>query len=344
MPDNKTTTGITDSSTPSDLPTTPDGSPPDRKTAASARRTARTGTTRAAATDTTATGGTRAGKRTKKPRTSTAAAAGSPRPDSTDHGPSANAHDDVSDRLWGALRAQPAATSAELAIAARLPRATVTALLTTWLAEGSVTSSAGATARAAHRWTAVHTALPAATAAPQNGSTSPEPAHAAAATVDRETPDPVTTEPVADKADVATAADAASPQAPPLGAPSSAPTPDESESTRSVRPPVPTRNPSGSRRLPGGALRGMVEDHLRDHPEAAWGPVAIGKALHRSSGAVANALEALVTQNVAHRTSDRPKRYRLADQPEPQPDTTATAHDVATTASADESVPVGLTQ
>ena len=30
---------------------------------------------------------------------------------------------------------------------------------------------------------------------------------------------------------------------------------------------VPTRNPSGSQRLPGGALRGMVEDHLRDHPE-----------------------------------------------------------------------------
>ena len=60
----------------------------------------------------------------------------------------------------------------------------------------------------------------------------------------------------------------------------------------------------------------MVEDHLRDHPEAEWGPVAIGKALHRSSGAVANALEILVKQDVARRTSDRPKRYRLVDQAE----------------------------
>jgi hypothetical protein len=58
----------------------------------------------------------------------------------------------------------------------------------------------------------------------------------------------------------------------------------------------------------------MVEDHLRDHPEAEWGPVAIGKALRRSSGAVANALEILVKQDVARRSSDRPKRYRLVDQ------------------------------
>jgi hypothetical protein len=65
----------------------------------------------------------------------------------------------------------------------------------------------------------------------------------------------------------------------------------------------------------------MVEDHLRDHLEAEWGPVAIGKALHRSSGAVANALEILVKQHVARRTSDRPKRYRLVDQPEAAPAT-----------------------
>ena len=63
----------------------------------------------------------------------------------------------------------------------------------------------------------------------------------------------------------------------------------------------------------------MVEDHLRDHPEADWGPVAIGKALHRSSGAVANALEILVKQDVARRTSDRPKRYRLVEQAEAHP-------------------------
>ena len=87
----------------------------------------------------------------------------------------------------------------------------------------------------------------------------------------------------------------------------------------------------------------MVEDHLRDHPETAWGPVAIGKALHRSSGAVANALEALVTQNVAQRTSERPKRYRLADQPESPSDTTATADDAATAVPADASAAIGST-
>jgi len=87
----------------------------------------------------------------------------------------------------------------------------------------------------------------------------------------------------------------------------------------------------------------MVEDHLRDHPDEDWGPVAIGKALRRSSGAVANALERLVTQNVAHRTSERPKRYRLADQPESPCDTTGTADDAAVTVAADASAAIGLT-
>ena len=58
----------------------------------------------------------------------------------------------------------------------------------------------------------------------------------------------------------------------------------------------------------------MVEDHLSDHPDQEWGPVAIGKTLHRSSGAVASALEILVTGGVAQRTSDRPKRYRIAER------------------------------
>ena len=78
-------------------------------------------------------------------------------------------------------------------------------------------------------------------------------------------------------------------------------------------------------------------------PTTEWGPVAIGKALHRSSGAVANALEMLVTQDVAHRTSERPKRYRLADQPESPSDTTATADDAAATVAADASAAIGLT-
>lgn len=65
-------------------------------------------------------------------------------------------------------------------------------------------------------------------------------------------------------------------------------------------------------RLGAGALRGLVEEFLTDHP-GEHGPVEIGKAISRSSGAVANALGRLVTSGWAVRTSDKPKRYRYAD-------------------------------
>ncbi len=65
-------------------------------------------------------------------------------------------------------------------------------------------------------------------------------------------------------------------------------------------------------RLAPGALRGMVEDYLRNN-SGEFSPNAIGKALDRSSGAVHNALEKLVTSGYAARTSDKPKKYSLAD-------------------------------
>ncbi|WP_219416955.1 MarR family transcriptional regulator [Pseudonocardia nigra] len=66
------------------------------------------------------------------------------------------------------------------------------------------------------------------------------------------------------------------------------------------------------RRLAPGALHGMVEDYLRDHPDGEFGPTKIGHDLGRSTGAVGNALERLVTAGYAVRTKDRPKRYALA--------------------------------
>ncbi|MBW4717351.1 helix-turn-helix domain-containing protein [Saccharothrix obliqua] len=69
--------------------------------------------------------------------------------------------------------------------------------------------------------------------------------------------------------------------------------------------------PAGAR-LPPGALRGMVEDHLRENPGQEFSPNAIGTALGRSSGAVHNALEKLVTSGYAQRTNDKPKKYSLA--------------------------------
>lgn len=65
-------------------------------------------------------------------------------------------------------------------------------------------------------------------------------------------------------------------------------------------------------RLAPGALHGMVEDYLRDHPDEEFGPTKIGHDLARSTGAVGNALERLVASGYAIRTKDRPKRYALA--------------------------------
>src|SRR5690242_16426143 len=126
MPDTPVNANNGDSPTATDRPPTPDTSPPQsHKTRRPARPTAETGNGEGAAIGTAATGGRRAGQRTKKPRTPSTAAARSTRPDSAGHRPTRNAHDgvrdgahdDVADRLWGALRAHPAATPAELATA-----------------------------------------------------------------------------------------------------------------------------------------------------------------------------------------------------------------------------------
>jgi hypothetical protein len=74
-------------------------------------------------------------------------------------------------------------------------------------------------------------------------------------------------------------------------------------------------------RLAPGALHGMVEDYLRDHPDGEFGPTKIGHELGRSTGAVGNALERLVTAGHAVRTNDRPKRYALAPAATSDPDT-----------------------
>lgn len=73
----------------------------------------------------------------------------------------------------------------------------------------------------------------------------------------------------------------------------------------------PEKQSEKSQRLAPGALRGIVEDYLRDN-SGEFSPNAIGKALNRSSGAVHNALEKLVESGYAVRTSDKPKRYSHA--------------------------------
>lgn len=66
-------------------------------------------------------------------------------------------------------------------------------------------------------------------------------------------------------------------------------------------------------RLASGALRGMVEDWLREHPGEQAGPTKIAKDLGgKSSGAVSNALDKLIEAGVAVKTQDKPKRFALA--------------------------------
>jgi hypothetical protein len=61
-----------------------------------------------------------------------------------------------------------------------------------------------------------------------------------------------------------------------------------------------------------GALRDLVEEHLRKFPDTAFTPHQVGKVLTRSAGAVANALDKLVSLGVAQMVTDKPRAYRLA--------------------------------
>ena len=72
---------------------------------------------------------------------------------------------------------------------------------------------------------------------------------------------------------------------------------------------------ASGRRAPAtrpGALRDLVEDHLRKFPDAAFTPHQVGKVLTRSAGAIANALDKLVSLGTAELTSGKPRSYRLA--------------------------------
>ena len=70
-----------------------------------------------------------------------------------------------------------------------------------------------------------------------------------------------------------------------------------------------------------GQLRDLVQAHLAAQPDAEFTPHAIGRALARSSGAVANALDRLTALGHAQLTSDKPRRYRhlAATTPTPAP-------------------------
>jgi predicted ArsR family transcriptional regulator len=64
-------------------------------------------------------------------------------------------------------------------------------------------------------------------------------------------------------------------------------------------------------RLRSGELDGLVLEHLRGL-DAPVGPTAVGKALERSAGAVANCMARLAEVGQLKQTSKKPRRYTAA--------------------------------
>ena len=91
---------------------------------------------------------------------------------------------------------------------------------------------------------------------------------------------------------------------------------------------------AGGKRAPAvkpGALRELVAAHLRAYSDQNFTPHQIGRVLGRSSGAVANALDRLVSLGEAELATEKPRSFRLAGAAAPagnQP-STASARDEA---------------
>lgn len=251
--------------------------------------------------------------------------------------------------LWQALTDHPASTTNELANTASVPKTTARKILTGWLADDLVTRAADDDNRTGFRWCIADTT-------PENGSPTAEPdTHAISvepapaddgdaakpttsepATAEPETaavPDTATTpeqpqtEP-AETADAPAATDAEPPAADTDGhaAPEQAsvdatpaaqaadPVPVTGVCPTCGQPPKP--QPRGTQ---PGALRGQVEDFLREHPGEEFTPGQIAKELGgKSSGAVYNACFALVGKYVAEHTCERPNKFKLHPSQEAQ--------------------------
>jgi len=63
-------------------------------------------------------------------------------------------------------------------------------------------------------------------------------------------------------------------------------------------------------RLGKGALRAMVQAHLRENPGRAWTPTAISKVLGRSAGAINNACVKLTEDGAVTTFEDKPIRFQ----------------------------------
>ncbi|KIA60834.1 hypothetical protein [Nocardia vulneris] len=199
-------------------------------------------------------------------------------------------------------------TAPELADIAGISASTARKILARWSAEGRVKRFPRSDPRSAARWVP----FPASTEEPvthpgpgPTGSDTPvdEPDSASTESIEPpQTSDPAPESGPAvddDSADSQPGTD--EPEATPAD-PASGTTDADADSDAADKP----------NKLAPGALRGQVEDHLREHPVDEFTPHQIGKELHRSSGAVHNALMKLTANGVAAQTSTAPKKFRLA--------------------------------
>ncbi|WP_246128153.1 MarR family transcriptional regulator [Amycolatopsis rhizosphaerae] len=244
-----------------------------------------------------------------------------PVPDQTT---AAKVRTDTEDKLWEALHANPNSTAAELSVAAKIGKSTAQKILAHWAGDGSVTRTAGIAEggrRAADLWAITEAENIVAECAPVNCLDDADHIAAVPATSDGpegsgtrtltegDATEEANTEPCATPAD--DAQDMADNEAEPATA-GVAEGPNDSAATDTGTSTAGDGR-ERSERLASGALRGMVEDYLRDHPGEEFGPTAIAKALGgKSSGAVSNALDKLVESKTAVKTKDKPRRFALA--------------------------------
>jgi predicted transcriptional regulator len=180
------------------------------------------------------------------------------------------------------LEANPCTTTANLAKTAGVGRSTASKLLSRWVREGLVIRTTGDDQSVPVTWT-LHD----------------EQNHDAVGVKEADDGTVTTTsnEPEAARDDVDEEA-----------------VPDLNPSTSNGQaiPEVPTTDTPKKERLAKGALYELVKEFLHVHPGEEFGPAKISTELGRSSGAVNNALEKLVTSGLATKTCEAPKRFTFS--------------------------------
>ncbi|MDX3663676.1 hypothetical protein PV646_40885 [Streptomyces sp. ID05-26A] len=257
---------------------------------------------------------------------------------------------DAEDKLWEALHTIPNSTAADLSLAAKIGKSTAQKILAKWADDGSVarvTGIAKGGRRAADLWAIIAADTPQSDPAPEDPAAADDdvtgmaeaesdalalPVPGEDTTVDEDNSNllvnaqPIDADPVdAESVDVVSAiaqiegtpetdddVTSAVETGPVITDTATADDAAPDHDHAAIRSDAVTAGEKKAK-LPSGALRGMVEDFLTDHAGEEFGPSAIAKALGgKSSGAVSNALDKLVDDGTAVKSSEKPRRFALA--------------------------------